>query len=113
MTNAPGPARKQSSPAYNVAKQGVEASNYDTESRTSTPTTDEDYGLFNHCAERHGCRELTCDIDRRRAGIDVEHVEVKVNSQSVELSHTESSTAELIVGNGAQLAKPIHLSGGP
>jgi hypothetical protein len=43
----------------------------------------------------------------------VEHVEVKVNSQSVELSHTESSTAELIVGNGAQLAKPIHLSGGP
>ena len=80
---------------YNVSKQGVEASNYDTESRTSTPTTDEDY-----CAERHDCRKLTCDIDRRRAGIDVEHVDVKVNS------HMGSSTAELTVGDGAHFAKP-------
>ena len=94
----------------------MKARNYDTESRASTPTTDEDYGLFNHCAAAENKLAISIVVELESTWThDNERAEVKVtvDSQSVELSHTGSSTTELTVGKVPSLLSRVHPSGGP
>ena len=82
---------------------------------TRTKTAPRELLLLKHGAgDTAAENKLELDQARRRAGIDVEHAEVKVNSQLVHRAQLHGvHTAELTVGDGPILLSRVHPSGGP